>query len=422
MHALLELLPWLIAMALLMAGSGFFSASEAAMFYLRPRIREKMQNGSTGERMAFQLTERPERLLSAILFWNLVINISYFAISSIIAIRLEKTESGSASILFAIASLLAIIFFSEMLPKNVAVLRPQKLASAFSIPLSFAVRVVDPIMPLLRSVNLISRRLIWPGFEAESYMDVADLERAIEHTAENAELIKQEQTVMRNIVTLSSTRVDEWMRPRTQFVTFRPPVSRMDLVKHGLPESGYLLVSEPDSIEISHAIRLDNQYELADEEIERFAEPVQYMPWCATVAEAFECMSQRHREVTVVVNEYGDTVGVLTIEDILEMVFQESPSRARRLLNREPITKIEDSIWLVSGMLSLRRLSKELDVELPQTNSVTIGGVMQDVLQKNSEKGDLCDWGPFAMRVIDFKAKLGLLVELKLQPNAENES
>jgi CBS domain containing-hemolysin-like protein len=422
MHALLELLPWLIAMTLLMAGSGFFSASEAAMFYLRPRIREKMQNGSTGERMAFQLTERPERLLSAILFWNLVINISYFAISSIIAIRLEKTESGSASILFAIASLLAIIFFSEMLPKNVAVLRPQKLASAFSIPLSFAVRVVDPIMPLLRSVNLISRRLIWPGFEAESYMDVADLERAIEHTAENAELIKQEQTVMRNIVTLSSTRVDEWMRPRTQFVTFRPPVSRMDLVKHGLPESGYLLVSEPDSIEISHAIRLDNQYELADEEIERFAEPVQYMPWCATVAEAFECMSQRHREVTVVVNEYGDTVGVLTIEDILEMVFQESPSRARRLLNREPITKIEDSIWLVSGMLSLRRLSKELDVELPQTNSVTIGGVMQDVLQKNSEKGDLCDWGPFAMRVIDFKAKLGLLVELKLQPNAENES
>jgi Mg2+/Co2+ transporter CorB len=73
-------------------------------------------------------------------------------------------------------------------------------------------------------------------------------------------------------------------------------------------------------------------------------------------------------------------------------------------------------------MLSLRRLSKELEIELPETNSVTIGGVMQDVLQKNSEKGDLCDWGPFAMRVIDFKAKLGLLVELKLRPEAENES
>jgi len=422
MASLVEMLPWLIAMVLLMAGSGFFSASEAALFYLRPRVREKMQSGNAGEKMAYQLTERPERLLSAILFWNLVINIAYFAISSIIAIRLESDESRSASIVFAIASLLAIIFFSEMLPKNVAVLRPKQLASAFSIPLSFAVRVVDPIMPTLRSVNLISRRLIWPRFEAESYMEVADLEKAIEHTADNAELIKQEQTVMRNIVALSSIRVDEWMRPRTQFVTFQPPVSRIDLVKQGLPESGYLLISEPDSLEVSHAIRLDNQYELAEEEIERFAEPVQYMPWCATVAEAFELMSQRQREVTVVVNEYGDTIGVLTIEDILETVFHESPSRVRRLLNVEPVTKIDESIWLVAGLVSLRRLSQQLDRELPEEGSVTLGGVVQDILQKQCEKGDRCQWGPFNIRVIDFHATSGLLLELTPRTDAEVEA
>ena len=422
MDSFLELLPWLIAMILLMAGSGFFSASEAALFYLRPRIREKMQNGTAGEQMAFQLTEKPERLLSAILFWNLVINIAYFAISSIIAIRLENDASRSASIGFAILSLLSIIFFSEMLPKNVAVLRPKWLASAFSIPLSFAVRVVDPIMPMLRTVNLISRRLIWPGFEPESYMEVADLEKAIEHTADNADLIKQEQTVMRNIVALSSIRVDEWMRPRTQFVTFQPPVSRLDLVKHGLPDSGYLLVSEPDSLEVSHAIRLDNQYELAEEEIERFAEPVQYLPWCATVAEAFELMSQRHREVTVVVNEYGDTIGVLTIEDILETVFHDSPSRARRLLDVEPMTKVDDATWHVSGMMSLRRLAKQLEVELPETDSVTLGGVMQEVLQKLCETDDQCHWGPFDLKVIDTDTPSGLLVELQMNEQAEDES
>lgn len=422
MDNFLDLLPWLIAMVLLMAGSGFFSASEAALFYLRPRIREKMQSGTAGEKMAFQLTERPERLLSAILFWNLVINISYFAISSIIAIRLESSASRSASVGFAILSLLSIIFFSEMLPKNIAVLRPKWLASAFSIPLSFAVRVVDPIMPLLRSVNLVSRRLIWPGFTPESYMEVADLEKAIEHTADNADLIKQEQTVMRNIVGLSSIRVDEWMRPRTQFVTFQPPVSRLDLVEHGLPDSGYLLVSEPDSLEVSHAIRLDNQYELAEEEIERFAEPVQYLPWCATVAEAFELMSQRHREVTVVVNEYGDTIGVLTIEDILETVFHDSPSRARRLLDVEPLTKVDETTWHVSGMMSLRRLAKQMEVELPETDSVTLGGVMQEELQKLCETDDQCLWGPFDLKVIDTDTPSGLLVELQMKQQQEEES
>lgn len=422
LDSFLELFPWLIAMTLLMAGSGFFSAGEAALFYLRPRIRESMRSGNAGEKMAFQLTERPERLLSAILFWNLVINIAYFAISSIIAIRLENSDSRSASILFAIVSLLAIIFFSEMLPKNIAVLQPRRLASTFSLPLSFAVRVVDPIMPLLRSVNLISRRLIWPGFEPESYMDVADLERAIEHTADNADLIKQEQTVMQNIVRLSSTRVDEWMRPRTQFVTFRPPVSRIDLIKHGLPDSGYLLVSEADSEEVSHAIRLDNQYQLADDEIERFAEPVQYLPWCATVAEAFELMSQRQREVTVVVNEYGDTIGVLTIEDILETVFDDSPSRARRLLDIEPLTKIDDSTWQVSGMMSLRRLSKQLELDLPETDNVTLGGAMQQQLQKLCEVGDHCQWGALELKVLATDAPGGLLVELKMSPVSEEGS
>lgn len=415
-----ELFPWLITMVLLMAGSGFFSASEAALFYLRPRIREKMQSGSAGEKMAYRLTEKPERLLSAILFWNLVINIAYFAISSMIAIRLEESDSASAPILFAVLSLLSIIFFSEMLPKNVAVLRPKRLASTFSIPLSFAVRAVDPIMPLLRSVNLISRRLIWPGFSPESYLEVADLEKAIEHSADNAQLIQQEQTVMRNIVALSSIRVDEWMRPRTQFVTFRPPVSRMDLIRHGMPESGYLLVSETDSLEVSHAIRLSSQYELPEDSIERFAEPVEYMPWCTTVAEAFERMSQRNREVTVVVNEYGDTIGVLTIEDILETVFHDSPSRAKRLLDVEPLVQIDDMKWHVSGMMSVRRLARQLDVEIPATDSVTVGGLIQEVLQRLCADGDECEWGPLSLKVLQTNSPSGLKVELVLDSDPED--
>ena len=376
-----ELLPWLIAMVVLMAGSGFFSASEAAMFYLRPRDREKMKRGTAGQKAAFRLTENPERLLSAILFWNLAINIAYFAISSILAIRLEKFGTG-ASILFAVGSLLAIIFFCEMLPKNIAVLNPRLLASAFSIPLSFAIRIVDPVMPFLRWVNLVSRRVFWPGFKPEPYMEVSDLEKAIEHSAENATLIKQEQAVMRNIVLLSSIRVDEWMRPRTQFITFKPPVSRQDLIQHVTPASGYLLVSEIGSQEIEKAIRLDNQYELPDQDIERLAQPVQYMPWCATVAETFEKMTQRQREVTVVVNEYGDTIGILTIEDILETVFNYSPSRSQRLLDMDPIVETEPGTWQVTGMMSLRQIARHLDVGLPDTDCITLGGVMQESLQR----------------------------------------
>lgn len=416
MDSLIQLLPWLITMAFLIACSGFFSASEAALFYLPARDRRDMRDGNPSEQIAAHLLTNPDRLLSAVLFWNLVVNIAYFAIGSICAIRIEKDENlgRAGAITFAVVSLLTIIFFSEMLPKSVAVLKPRSLAGLVSLPLSGAVRVVDPLMPLLQSINLVSRRLIWPGFQAEPFMEVNDLERAIEHSGNDAALIKQEQAVLQNIVQLSTIRVEEWMRPRTQFVTFRPPVNLFDL-DGVMPPSGYLLVTEPNSAEIEKAIRLDNWYQLDRENLERFADPVLYLPWCATVADALEKMSHRDREVTVVVNEFGDTIGILTIEDILETVFVYSPSRSERLLDMPPLEQISKDTWRVPGIMSLRQLARRLEVNIPPTLSVTVGGVIQESVQRLAEPGDVCEWGPFLLTVLQSSQRRGsILVEVRV--------
>ena len=418
-----SLLPWLATMAVLMACSGFFSASEAALFYLQPKDRRDMASGGPADKAAAALLETPDRLLSAILFWNLVINMAYFAIASIVAIGLEENPKlgNTGAVTFAVLALLAIIFFSEMLPKSVAVLRPRSLAGFVSLPLWWAVRIVDPLMPLLQSVNLISRRLIWPGFKPEPFMEVSDLERAIEHSGEGAAVIKQEQAVLQNIVQLSTIRVEEWMRPRTQFVSFNPPVKLADLGGE-IPASGYLLVTEPDSREIEKAIRLDNQYEFDDDNLEKHAEPVLYMPWCATVADALEKMSHRDREVAVVVNEFGDTIGILTIEDILETVFVYSPSRSARLLDMPPLEEIDENTFKVAGIMSLRQLARRLEVEIPQTHSVTVGGVIQETMQRLAEAGDTCDWGPFRFEVTEVAQRGSMLVEVQINNSADGES
>lgn len=419
MVELIPLAPWLIAMVILMACSGFFSASEAALFYLRPRDLSAMESGSVAQKAAAKLLETPDRLLSAILFWNLVINIIYFAISSICSLRIEKMESWgqSGAVLFAMASLFAIIFFSEMLPKSIAVLKPRALATSLSLPLAVAVRAIDPVMPLLQWICLVSRRLIWPGFKPEPYLEIQDVQQAIEHSGADPELIEQEQAVLQNIVDLGNIRIDEWMRPRTQFVMYRPPVSLADLKK--LPPSGYLLISETDSAEIERAIRLDNQFELPDKNIERFGEPVLYQPWCSTVADAFEKMTHRSKEVTVVVNEFGDTIGILTIEDILEAVFSYSPSRSRRLLDMNPITAVKENTWEVSGMMSIRRLAKHLEIDLPETDCVTIGGVVQDEMQRLVEEGDYVHWGPLQMLVTEAPQRSNMLLRVTLDLTEE---
>ncbi|MFV2070845.1 MAG: CNNM domain-containing protein, partial [Pirellulales bacterium] len=353
----------------------------------------------------------PDRLLSAVLFWNLLINICYFSIVSAITIRLARDGRPTLEGAFAATSLLIIIFFSEMLPKNLAVLRPRLLASLVSIPVALAVRVLDPIMPALRMANLVSRRLIWPRFEPEPYLELTDLERAIEASTSDAALLEQERSALQNIVGLSDIRIEEVMRPRTRFLAFRPPVSRAAL-EGRVPPSGQLLIAEPERDEVVAAVAFSQLDHIPADHLESLAEPVLYLPWCATVDAALDTMQQHDGEVVAVVNEYGETIGILTLDDILEIIFGDRPSRSARFFKRAPVQELEPGRWRVNGMTSLRRMARFLQVRFPPTKSVTVSGVLQEVLQRMPVPGDTCDFGPFHWKVLDAPQHGPLTVEL----------
>ena len=423
MDVLFTIWPWLVAMLLLIGGSAFFSGSEAALFYLRPSDMRRMIDGTTSQQIAAGLLRDPDRLLSAVLFWNLVINVAYFAIASIAALRISEHESGGNSFAaaFSLAALLTIIFLSEMLPKSVAVLSPRRIATIIAIPLAVAVRVIDPVMPLLRTVNLLSRRLIWPSYEPEPYIEVSDLEQAIQLSTTDAELLEQEQRVLENIVLLSETRVDELMRPRVQTETFRPPVTVEELRKR-YPPSGYLLVTESDSDEVAAAVCLTDLSDVPAEHLEHKTEAVLYVPWCTSAAEALDEMENRDRDVTAVVNEHGETIGILTYDDILDTIFSSKATPSDRLLNRKAIVQVHPGLWHVTSMASLRRLSRYFEVDLPPTRNVTIAGVVQEELQRLPESGDECDWGPFHLRVLEAPRRGRILIELTRREVQEEAS
>jgi len=418
---LLDQFPWfLLAMAVLIVGSAFFSSSEAALFSLTGRRRRRLATGNRAQRLGARLLEEPDRLLSAVLFWNLVVNVAYFTMASIVAIQLKRQGHTAEAAAFAVGSLLTIIVLSEMLPKLLAVLQPFGLITLLGVPLAAFVRVLDPVLPALRVANLLSRRLLWPRFQPEPYLRVHDLERAVRLSTRDAALVEQEQNVLESIVLLSELRADELMRPRIRLMTFRPPVSVSDLAGR-LPPSGYLLVTEPEGDELTAAVALSRLSSVPDEHLERFAEPVVYVPWSTSVARAMEVMRREDRQVAVVVNEFGETIGILTFEDILETIFTPSPSRTERLFKRQPLTQVGANRWQVSGMASIRRLVRHFRVPRPESKSVTVAGVIQETLERFPEPGDECRWGPFAFRVIKASERGQLLVELSLAADEEDQ-
>ncbi|MCO6459123.1 MAG: DUF21 domain-containing protein [Pirellulaceae bacterium] len=418
---LYDILPWLLAMLVLIGLSAFFSASEAALFSLRWTDRRILDSGRPGQQVAAGLLRDPERLLSAVLFWNLATNMAYFAIVSIVSLRLsESSDRGDTwAAVFGTVALLTLIFCSEMLPKSLAVLSARWLAGLVGIPLAFSVRVVDPLMPLLRIVNLLSQRLIWPGFKPEPYLEVADLERVIELSSSDAQLVEHERTALQNIVMLSDLRADEWMRPRSQFRTFRPPVTLADLNGQMTP-SGYLLVSETSTEEVAGAVNLRSLTELPAMHLERLARPVLYVPWCNQVSDVLQQLHQKQLEVAAVVNEFGETIGVLTMEDLLDTVFTVNPSRSGRLLKRHAIHQVEPGLWHVTGMASVRRLAKFLGLQPPAGRSVTVAGMVEESLQRLARVDDTCDWGPFQLRVLEAPQRGSLLVELRRRETEED--
>ena len=271
-ETILEVTPWLLAMGLLSFCSSFFSASEAAFFLLGVPEQKAMAAGNRPQRLVATLLSNPDRLLTAILFWNLVLNVTYFAIVSIISLKWEREyQHAELPGLFTLGSLMFIVIFSELLPKSIAVMRPRGTAALLAFPLAFSVRIVGHLLPIFRWVNLLSQRLIWPRFEPEAHLEVTDLERAVAVSTSDAALLKHEKTVLQNIVSLSIVRLEEMMRPRIQFLSFRPPVSVGDL-EGRLTPSGYILIADPETEEITGAVPMKSLFSLPRDNRESFAQ------------------------------------------------------------------------------------------------------------------------------------------------------
>jgi putative hemolysin len=406
---------YFVAMLVLIAASAFCSCSEAAMFSLQGDDRRALRKGNAAQRTAIELLNRPDRLLTAILFWNLVFNFGFFVVGSVVEYRLHAESRHAESAILMGASLLAMIVFGEMLPKTIGVQQPRLLSGVTALPIAAMVRVLDPVMPMFATTNNLLQRVLLPKFEREPYLEISDLERAIELSTDDAKLAALEQSALRNIVLLSELPAEELMRPRNQYVAHPAPL-HLEHLEGELPRAGYLLITEEASDDIAAAIPLKHLTAIPRRHLEQLAQQVVYVPWCATVAAILDELRRQERDVAAVVNEYGETIGIVTIEDVMETIFEDQSSRSARLLATLSIVPVAPDCWHVTGMTNLRRLSRHFDVPLESSRSVTVAGILQEQLQRIPVEGDELLWSGFYLRVLEAEDSGAVKVELRVPP------
>ena len=417
--------PGALALLALICASGFFSGSETAIFYLSRAELRQFSKGKSSEQIVAALAADADRLLTAVLFWNLLINLSYFAVSGVIAKELADEGQTAAAGFFTVGSLLAIILFGEVLPKSLSIVFRKKIAILVSWPLAFSIRVLDPVIPLLQKISRLMRRPFWPHIQKESYLHSEDLERAVDASGASEEVIRHERQILHNILDLSEILVEEAMRPRGTYLTFNMPLQLEDLTRI-TPNTDYIILRKQgvDSEEIDRIISLSELSSFSTSSLNKKSKRVIHVPWCSNLADVYTRFQAEECNFASVVDEYGETIGIVAFDDIIDTILSPEPSRARRILRRDPVREVEPGVYHVEGITTLRYLCRKLqqEYEIADDGLLTVAGMFHEKLERIPEVGDVCDWQGYQLEVIEVR-KLGHLVaELKPQPPVESEA
>lgn len=398
-----DIAPGLAAMAGLTLASAFFSASETALFYLSHDEQRNFRAGNVRQRTAAALLADPDRLLTAVLFWNLVVNLTYFAVSVVLTQRLTRHGAGAAAAgTFGLVSVLALIVCGEVLPKSIAVVFSRRLAPLVSLPLAVAVRALDPVTAALRQLTRVARRTFWPHVARETYISAEDLERAVEASELSTDVIRQERQVLHTLLDLSEMTVEEVMRPRGTYLALAPPV-HLPHLKGEVPPGDFVAIGPAGTDDVDAVIPLADFPALPAEHLESRAESVLHVPWCANVAQTMQALRDRFCPAASVLNEYGETIGLVLFDDLIDTLFAPEASRGRRLLRREPILQIDAGAWHVDGITTLRYLCRRLQLPYEQDAEtlLTVAGLLHAELEHLPEVGDEITWRGHRIRVIE---------------------
>lgn len=410
-----QLLPWSPILGGLMLLSAGCSASEAAFFSLAPEQLNAMRTGTSTERRAAQLMEKPDRLLSTLLFSNLIANMLYFGIVSVVTLKIQS-ESAALAGAVSVGALLSLIIFCELIPKAVAVLIPSTFSCFAAFPISFMEVLCSPILPILGLGKELSLRLFFPRLRQEPLLDLTDIEQAVSVAQQEPSGAVQERECLRSLIRFSEMSAEEVMRPRIHLPVFSAPFSLESLRELETGTESIFIQEDGAADAIDRVFVLEKLAQIPEsayDSLEKFASPAHYVPWCLPVVDLLARMQKEGLSAVVVVDEYGATPGAVLLSDILETVFAPNSERAFQLTDKDPMEKLGEERWRISGLFSVRAFCRCFRLKFPGgLESATLGGLAAEVLQKIPEEGDFFEWNDHRFQVVTAKESAEMVLEV----------
>jgi CBS domain containing-hemolysin-like protein len=394
----------IVPFGILLILSAFFSASETSLFSIRSTELSALADsgGRAGRRIA-RAMERPGHVLTTIIVGNTLVNVAGAAVATAFFGMLM----GARGVVVAIVvSTILVLVFGEIVPKTIAVSFPMPIARVLIGPLSLVRGFFRPVtygvaflcnfvlssLALVRRDELEQRPAVGPG---ELRMLMYEVDEAEGFT-------REERRIAMNILEFAETRVEEIMTPRVDIVAVSQDAAKEDIARlMRRAKHSRIPVYRKNIDNVVGFISTKEFFLWPDRSGESLIKPVLFVPARRRLEGLLHEMQRKGALMAIVVNEYGETLGLITKEDILEEIVGEIYDEFEA--DQVPVRRLPDGGVLMDGRASLDLVREELGLRLAETGAVTLSGFIFERLGELPSKGASFEHAGHRFEVLDVK-------------------
>ena len=363
--------------------SAYFASSETAMMRLnRYRLQHFVKEGHRGARKVSRLLERPDRLLGVILLGNNLVNFIAASCATVVASRF--LSESTAAIVAPVVLTLFVLIFAEVTPKTLAEQRPEMIAFPSAYILQPLLKVSYPMVAVVNAVSNVLARALTRGAQAPSEELSADELRTV--VDGRTAIPRERQNMLLQILDLEKATVNDIMVPRSEIVgiDLTEEASEIEAAIHNAQHARLPVFRERIDdlvgiLQTRRAPRLLSREPFAKEDLVRETEEPYFVPEATPLHTQLFNFRKEKQRMALVVDEYGDVQGIVTLEDILEEIVGEFTTNVTDDL--APARPQEDGSCIVEGKALLRDVNRTLGWELPTDGPRTVNGLVLEHLE-----------------------------------------
>lgn len=412
----------LVILVLLLSASAFFSSAETALMTSNKlRIRNLAENGDKRAEKVLEITANTDKMLSAILIGNNIVNLSASALST--TLTLKVFGSSLVGVATGVLTFL-ILVFGEITPKNVASKNAEDMALKYIGIISLLVIVLTPAIYVVNKVAGIVISLFIKNNDDNNTVTEDELRAMVEVSHEDGVIEKEEKKMIVNVVDFGDTVAGDIMLPRVDMVMVSVESSYEEILKI-FREEKYTRIpvyeESPDNVigilNVKDFLLIEDKENFSVKE--HLREPLYTYEYKKTSSLMVD-MRKTGANIVIVLDEYGTTVGLITLEDMLEEIVGEIRDEFDAEED-EGITKISEMEYLIDGSTNLDDVNDRIGLELSSDEYESIGGIIMEKLGRLPVEGEVITFDNIILTVKKMDHARIEKVGLKLKPSLVKE-